>query len=88
MKKQIPSNLNPLLPRPKGDKDAEGMKKQIPSSPSRTRQTRGQRHGVRRPIPNFRGSGSRPSPNFPNPEPQAFGGVGVGGLKKSSSSRR
>jgi len=24
--------LNPLLPRPKGDKDAEGMKKQIPSS--------------------------------------------------------
>jgi hypothetical protein len=25
--------LNPLLPRPKGGKDAEGMKKQIPSSP-------------------------------------------------------
>jgi hypothetical protein len=24
--------LNPLLPRPKGDKDAEGMKKQIPSN--------------------------------------------------------
>ena len=24
--------LNPLLPRPKGAKDAEGMKKQIPSS--------------------------------------------------------
>ena len=24
--------LNPLLPRPKGDKDAEGMKKRIPSS--------------------------------------------------------
>ncbi len=24
--------LNPLLPRPKGGKDAEGMKKQIPSN--------------------------------------------------------
>jgi len=24
--------LNPLLPRPKGAKDAEGMKKQIPSN--------------------------------------------------------
>jgi hypothetical protein len=24
--------LNPLLPRPKGAKDAEGMKKQIPGS--------------------------------------------------------
>gem|GEM_PF-7057229 len=24
--------MNPLLPRPKGDKDAEGMKKQIPSN--------------------------------------------------------
>jgi len=26
------ATLNPLLPRPKGDKDAEGMKKQIPSN--------------------------------------------------------
>jgi hypothetical protein len=24
--------MNPLLPRPKGDKDAEGMKKQIPNN--------------------------------------------------------
>gem|GEM_PF-1413085 len=32
--------LNPLLPRPKGDKDAEGMKKQIPSNP-RLRASRG-----------------------------------------------
>ena len=27
-----PDALTPLLPRPKGDKNAEGMKKQIPSS--------------------------------------------------------
>jgi len=39
---RLPPLLNPLLPRPKGGKDPEGMKKQIPSSdPSSGRRRRG-----------------------------------------------
>ncbi len=45
---------NPLLPRPKGDKDAEGMKKQIPSNNSAFR------------MPPYAGNSS-PS-ILPNPE--------------------
>ena len=33
--------LNPLLPRPKDDKDAEGMQKQIPSNNTNDHKTNG-----------------------------------------------